>query len=295
MNAKIEFRKARTFTEVISISAVFVRKNFTGLFKSVMLIALPFMLIALAINVLLTVAIFPSNLSNNLLLQSIDRTANFVFLIFVYLVLFGLSVMVFFGVVYSYILLYIRYPDASKITVRAVYRKVFHDIWLYAVTTIMLVVIMIVLYFCSILLGTIHFLMGGIAFCSLIYMSVSLSFIFMVRLVERRGFIGGFYRSLYLIREYWWQTFSIYMVTSFISFSLISLPGFFLAFSIQFISLFDSGIYIYAIVMQTIFFAFYFFIFATNLIVTAFQYFALVERKEGIGLIQRIERIGAEF
>ncbi len=288
MNAKIEFRKIRTFAEVISISAVFVQKNFVGLFKSVMLIALPFMLIALAINVLLTIAVIPTDF----LLQNSTQTANLFFLVFVYLLLFGLSVMVFFGVIYSYILLYIRYPDAGRITVRAVYRKVFHDIWLYAVTTVMMSLLMVSLYFFSILLGTVHFLLGGIAFCGLIYMAVGLSFIFMVRLVERRGFIGGFYRSLYLIREHWWQTFLMYLVASCITFSLVSLPGFFLTFSLRFIDLFETGIYIYAIVMQTLFFAFYFFVFATNLIVTAFQYFALVELKEGVGMMQRVERIG---
>ena len=290
MNAKIEFRKNRTFIEVISISAIFVRKNFGGLFKSVLLIALPFMLLALAINVLITIAITPTDF----LLQNADRTANLFFLGFVYFLLFGLSVMVFFGVIYSYILLYLRYPDKSRITVRGVYRKVFHDIWLYAVTTVLLALLMIVLYFFSILLGSVHFLLGGIAFCGLVYIMVGLSFIFMVRLVERRGFIGGFYRSLYLIREHWWRTFLLYLVTSFITFSLISLPGFFLSFSLQFINMFESSVYIYTIAMQTLFFVFYFFVFATNLIVTAFQYFALVERKEGVGMMQRVERVGGK-
>lgn len=288
MNAKIEFRRIRTFVEVISISAVFVRKNFAGLFKSVMLIALPFMLIALAINVLLTVAIIPTDF----LLQNSDRTANLFFLGFVYLLLFGLSVMVFFGVIYSYVMLYLRYPDSSRITVRAVYRKVFYDIWLYAVTTVLFALIMSALYFFSILLGTVHFLLGGVAFCGFIYMGVGLSFMFMVRLVERKGFIGGFYRSLYLVRDHWWRTFLMYLVTSLITLSLVSIPGFLFSFSLWFIDLFEVGVYLYAIITQVIFFAFYFFVIATNLIVTAFQYFALVEVKEGTGMMQKVERIG---
>jgi len=290
MNAKIEFRKVRTYAEVISISAEFVRKNFVGLFKSVMLIALPFMLIALLVNVLLTIAIIPSDF----LLQSADRTANLFFLLFVYVLLFGLAIIVFFSVIYSYILLYIRYPYAKKIRVKAVYRKVFHNIWLYVSTTVLLTCLVVVMYLFSIAMGLIHFLMGGIAFCGLVYMMVSLSFIFMVRLVERRGFIEGFYRSLFLIREHWWQTFLIYMVAAFITFSLVSLPTFIFSFFLQFVSFLQLDIYVYTILIQSLFFLFYFFVFATNMIVTAFQYFALVEKKQGIGMRQKVERIGLD-
>ncbi|MGB1241292.1 MAG: hypothetical protein ACPG49_02150 [Chitinophagales bacterium] len=290
MNAKIEFRKVRTYAEVISISAEFVRQNFVGLFKSVTLIALPFMLIALLVNVMLTIAIIPSDF----LLQSADRTASLFFLVFVYGLLFVLAIIVFFSVIYSYIVLYIRYPANKKIKVKAVYRKVFHDIWLYFSTAVLMILLFLILYLFSFALGLIHFLVAGMVFCGLIYMMVSLSFVFMVRLVERRGFIEGFYRSLFLIREHWWQTFLIYIVTAFITFSLVSLPSFIFSFFLQFVSFLQLDIYVYTILIQTIFFIFYFFVFATNMIVTAFQYFALVEKKQGVGMRQKVERIGID-
>lgn len=151
-------------------------------------------------------------------------------------------------------------------------------------------VIAIVLYALLYIVGSFIMVLPGI------YFSVTLSLILAVVVLEEVGAGEAFSRCFTLIQDNWWSTFGLLMVMSFVYVSLLSLifvpmllwdiiksvfqlpplPPLVLAFLGAFVVL---ALLLFLVVV---------------VLAVGFQYFNLVEKREHVGLIARIDEIGED-
>lgn len=133
----------------------------------------------------------------------------------------------------------------------------------------------------------------------LFYSIVPLSLYFIVWLRERRGFFGSLTRSFRLVWGKWWSTFGLLMVITFIMYLILILSVTALtALGLPFAGLMggeldtDNGrvlMIVYSALQSLITLVYYPFI----LVAISFQYFNLVERRDGTGTRLLIDAIGA--
>jgi hypothetical protein len=132
-----------------------------------------------------------------------------------------------------------------------------------------------------------------------VYLSVALSLFFIVRLVEGTGFFGTISRCLRLTKGKWWSTFGMIFIMIALLYALLlgvrivvgalvaGLHGAFL----------PTGQPGEALSMLTIIFALFFtlsffLLYPPLLLGLAFQYFNLVERRDGVGLRHLVDQLG---
>jgi hypothetical protein len=131
------------------------------------------------------------------------------------------------------------------------------------------------------------------------YMGVALSLFFIVRVVEHTGFFDTVGRCLHLIKGKWWSTFGLivvmigllyvlmFAVSMVFSLLRVALPSTFLP------TVEPGQISTIFILAMTLFFTVVaFLIYPPMLLALAFQYFNLVERREGVGLSHLIGQLG---
>jgi hypothetical protein len=131
------------------------------------------------------------------------------------------------------------------------------------------------------------------------YLGIALSLFFIVRVVEGTGFIATIGRCLHLTKGKWWSTFGlIFIMTLLLYFVMLGFSmvigalqaGLHAAIGPTSQAGQTSGIFV---VMMTIFFAVItFLLYPPLLIALAFQYFNLVERKEGVGMLHMVDQLG---
>ena len=127
-----------------------------------------------------------------------------------------------------------------------------------------------------------------------VYLMVALSLFFIVRLVEGTGFGDTVSRCLHLTRGKWWSTFGLLFIMLMMLYVLLIaagsvaslLAGGFLAL----LKLAQSPLFITATGAVTTLFTLL--IYPPLLLAVAFQYFNLVERKEGRGLHALVDQLG---
>jgi len=131
------------------------------------------------------------------------------------------------------------------------------------------------------------------------YLAGALSLFFIVRVVEGTGFFTTFSRCLYLIKGKWWSTFGLIITLIMLLYSLLFSVSLFLNLLRRAIpSTFaptvdpDQVNAILVVVLTTFFTVLAFLILPPILLALAFQYFNLVERREGVGLAQLIAQLG---
>lgn len=145
-----------------------------------------------------------------------------------------------------------------------------------------------VLYLLSVLLGVALCLLPGI------YLGVAFSMGYLVLLREGLGITASLGRSYRLVQDQWWSTFGLIFVMWLIAAmaaGILALPTYLLTFlsMLKVVEGDNAVLLILATILSTtgsVFFQ------AVVVIATAFQYYNLVEKKEGIGLMQRIAEIG---
>ncbi len=129
-----------------------------------------------------------------------------------------------------------------------------------------------------------------------IYLSITLSLIFIVRLEENLGFFDALIRCKKLIKDNWWFTFGLIIVVgivqSFLGF-ILYVPNYIVTFFVAFTGIdsesggFNRTLYIISSIISSLSVLFY----SISTIAIAFHYYNLVERKEAPGLLQQIEEI----
>jgi hypothetical protein len=133
-----------------------------------------------------------------------------------------------------------------------------------------------------------------ILFPLIIYVMVPLTLYFPVLWLEDGSLWQALRRSFYLVRGKWWSTFGLIMVTTMIQFMLcilFALPQYAVMFGkIMKIPGLNSDVF--GILTQCLYVLGTMFTYVIPLMAVLFQYFNLVERKEGLGLRSLIDSIG---
>ena len=127
-----------------------------------------------------------------------------------------------------------------------------------------------------------------------LYLSVALSLFFIVRLVEGTGFGDTISRCLHLTRGKWWSTFGLLFIMAMLLYMLLIAAGSVAGLlSGGFLALLKSARSpLFVTVMGAVTTLFTLLIYPPLLIALAFQYFNLVERKEGRGLHALVDQLG---
>jgi hypothetical protein len=302
--AKIDFHKARDFGETLNVSFVFIRHHFKGMMLGMLFIAGPFVLVGSVIPVLVF-----SRLSGPLA-GTDNWLTNAGASMVVNVLALMLGVVMAIGVIYEYILLYYQREDAAeRIDTGELWQAIRHDFWrLLGVIfglTLLLGFGSFCLNFVAILLGTplgpfgIFFLFLG-AIILEVYLWVPTMLVVVICLHERIGLFEALTRAFYLVKGYWWQTFGLILICVLMQYALLFLcmvPFMIIGFTTEMFTQMGTSL------ESTVAFAIFVSIAITLIItlscclfltVSAFQYFSLVERKESVGLLRRIESMGTD-
>ncbi|ALW85507.1 hypothetical protein AUC43_10635 [Hymenobacter sedentarius] len=113
--------------------------------------------------------------------------------------------------------------------------------------------------------------------------------------LEDEGILASLRRSFYLIKGKWWSSLGLYMIMSFITgivnyLFMIPFYGLMVARTMLKLPGFDSGIL--SVAATSIYALGWIFTAVLPLVAMLFQYFNLVERKDGIGLRQLVDSLG---
>jgi hypothetical protein len=312
----IELYQTRDFSKKLNASFEFFFQNFKPIVLSILVIAGPSVLIAaLLIGSFVGDAIkfsSPSMIQSPEAAQAYFLSVSFWIQILFMIVLLLLASVMSVSTVNNYILLYGE-KRTNKISIAEVWERVKGSLGMYLGTTLIFGLGGMTLYILVVVPGSFLVMAGptGVALFMLyfmlviigmFYVMINCSMTYLVRSVDKLGFIEAVKRSFYLIRGKWWSTFGItivlQMVVSSIA-SLLILPFYFFII-IWAVTHADAGsfeeIFSFLQVVIPIFIAF---IQMIQLLLNslpnvgiAFQYFNLVERKESRSLIQSIDTIG---
>lgn len=186
--------------------------------------------------------------------------------------------------IYGYLLLCLRRePAAATADITAA------DVWAVVRREFLGTYLSIFGVYFLVLVGMFLFVLPGI------YLSVMLSLFFIVRLVEGTGFRATVSRCRYLIQGKWWSTFGLIFVMSLLLYALLVIPSL-VAGALGGLtalargSLFESPVV--AVIFNTVGALLTLLFYLPLLLVLAFQYFNLVERREGTGLRGLVSQLG---
>jgi len=271
---QIEMRKVRDFGAIISVTFEFIRQNFKLLFKSCLFIAGPFIFMSGIFLGMYQSAIL--NFKNTPNLNDLGLP----FLAYVFFAM--LAGVVLYVVVYSFIMLY-EERGVGNFELNDIWMKVKSNFWMIIITGI----------------GYAFFVVGGMVFLIIpgVYLAVTLSLIFIVRLKEGLGFFAAFDRCTKLISKNWWFTFGLIIVIGliqgFIGF-IFYIPNYIVMVAMIFSGLNNpnqgsSGNIIF--IITSIIASLNFLLYAISVVGITFHYYNLVERKEAPSLLEKIDSI----
>lgn len=290
---KIEFRKKRDFGEVLNVSFAFIRQNYQLIFKSLLFIAGPFVLVG---SVLPGLLFSPSLGAAEGGFSQVDFTQ-----IIVNVLSFIVGSVMAVGVVYEYMLLYEK-NEGLQVKTGEVWKAVRRSFF-----TILLNSLAIVLLFGGLIsmVGYVSFMAIG-AFTAFLFVSIAgtyltvvLSILIIVCLCEKVNFFQAVVRCFKLIEGRWWQTFALLFICGIVQMALVTVI--FLPFTVMGASedLFSDSAsslttsLIFVALAGIVFILTVTISFCLTLIVSGFQYFSLVEQKDAIGLLKRIQNMGS--
>lgn len=316
-SVKTEFRRIRDFGDVLGISFGFIRENFKPLTLSVLFIGGPFMLVGSAVMTLMlvrtsTISTTPQGSSSVIADFGLSYFVNIMSL------LAGAVMVV--GVVNSYIKLYMASGDEKpKIQVNEIWQEVKKDFfWLAG--RFLLLTLLVFVYMAAV--GGLAYLVfnsgiqstglkvflgitGFFGFLALtMYLAVPMYGLFATQsYFERTGFAASISRSFYLVKHQWWQSFAIIFVgimVQIIVASVLYMPFYFILIIGGLFSTMQPGggapntsLMTFAGVGMSIGLALgYSLSYIIHFVIQAFQYHNLLERRESVGLLDKIQSLG---
>lgn len=128
-----------------------------------------------------------------------------------------------------------------------------------------------------------------------IYLSVALSLFFAVKVLEDTGFVTTISRCINLTSGKWWSTFGLIFIMLLIVYFMFFSVGILTALfgGVQSLLLrTGSGLSVFALVISAFSGLIKLLVYPLVLLAIAFQYFNLVERKEGVGLRLLVDKLG---
>ncbi|MFC6997046.1 hypothetical protein [Rufibacter roseus] len=273
----IDFRVERDFGQKINATFGFIRQNFAPLSRCILFIAAPFALLA---------GIF-SGLFQSSQLQALNGEygAFDSFSMMVgnvhYLATMFFSLMAFVMLsltVYSYLVLRMDYEGPIEVT----------DVWEVVKSQAVAVFYSSVAVVIMVALGMLLLIVPGI------YLSVVLSIFIIVMVREDLGFIDAVERCFYLMKGNWWPTFGYILVIGLIQ-ALIAFVASLPSMVVYVLRIFhlpggtNDMVFIAASTFSSIV---NLLLYVITTVALAFQYFTLVEIKDGVGLLEKVNQIG---
>jgi len=278
MKPPIKLLQERDFSQKINVTFEFVIQNLKPLFTSLLYIAGPPALVAGVFS-----GVYQSNIFSNLGggLVALRALTN-VFTVFLYILFLLLSSMIASLTVYSYILLYEdQNGPLPAITPTQVWERVKGNLLKYIGFTAGILAILLV--------SVVFFIVPAI------YLGVVFSLIYIVAMREDLGLSDAIRRCFYLITDKWWSTFGLIFIVSIIQ-SIIGyvfqIPTLLFALlkGLKILDGYTMVIGVITGVIGTVGQISTSCFFLNTAIV--FQYYNLVERREGAGILGAIEAIG---
>ena len=142
-------------------------------------------------------------------------------------------------------------------------------------------------------------LLGALALMALaVYLVPILTLLYVQRVAEGDGFWEGFEATRDLVRGHWWFTFGLLVVVALLVFAVsivLSVPGLVVQTAFGFNTLDGGGgLSVVAFAVTALFGVLLYAAYVLPVVAAAFQYFNLVERRDGTGLLARVDALGAE-
>lgn len=299
---RIELRQSRDFGATINVIFEFIRKNWRPLGRSLVFIVGPVLLIATVVGGFSVQRMFST--MDSWQGETLEDPFSFYDGAWDMIALssaVGIVCTIFlFGVMCGYVRLYVeRAPE--PIEVDDVWREVRRTFWRVAVTLLAVIVITCLPLAIGLLPGvaldSIVLIPIGIllAVIPCIYLSIALSITTPMRIEEEIGLVESIGRSIRLIRGRWWFTLWIFVVMSIILMfaSIIFQLPLQLAAGIAGASgeTPSTTVLVIGIAFSTIG---SYLLYSILALACSVVYYNLVEQKEGVGMIDRINEIGAE-
>ena len=151
-------------------------------------------------------------------------------------------------------------------------------------------------YFSTVGIGLLVVLGFMVLFVPGIYLSIMLTLFYITKLVEGTSFGETVSRCWQLIQGKWWSTFGLIFVMMLLLYALLALVGIVASlFGATLLGIVKSGTVqspVFAIVSSTLGTGLALLLYPPILLVLAFQYFNLVERREGVGLRSLVGQLG---
>lgn len=306
LQQKIDFRQSRDFGELFNATIKFLRQNFKPLFKSLLFIAGPFIIVSA-----IAAAFYQSNMFS---FSSLVRNSNMLSNIFTpaYFILIFFSILgslVLMGVVYEYMLLYAE-KGPGQVTPADVGRKLLADAWKIISTFLVLFFIGVVfIIFIALIIGGIGAGVPGLAILLAFFLIIGMvilappiifvfSSTYLVRIHESLGVMQSLERARSMMKDNFWWTWLI-MVCAYLIVMVLSLVFSIPQMFLQFMVMFNSAKGIEGSTLETVFMVVSSvgtfgtsMLYAIYIVITTLHYFSLVEKKEGVGLFARIDDIG---
>ncbi|PIB36938.1 hypothetical protein BFP72_16770 [Reichenbachiella sp. 5M10] len=282
---KIPYYKERVLGDRINVTFEFIRENFKHLFKTILIIDGPIVLL-----VGFSYAMYMQSLMGfagggapeevdptNMLISSLGMMISGFFLFYS-----------FFAIVLRYLALYQEMPP-EEITTGLIARHIFKDGGkLFLISIPLFIMVFVSMFFLVV---------------PMIYVSVAFSMVFTIVIFEKGNLFRSFGRSFKLIQGHWWSTFGYMIVLYFIQMAIamvfyLPMYGFMfseiLANQANPDSLFTDMSNANMLMMSgTMAFAYLGILMSYTISVVAisFQYFNLREQKEAVGLMSNIEEM----
>lgn len=303
---KINFRQTRDFTEVFNVSVKFMRQNFGAFFRSIVLVAGPFVLFSsVAAGYYQANAISFSSVTT---VGSFDFLSRFGWTAGIFFLASIISNLVVIGTVFSFMICY-NEKGPGNVLVSDVSSKLFKNFGRIIVTFLSFLLLMLPLVAIAVGLGF-AFVSAGtgmiflyvliLFFCLLIIMPPLFWFSTSVYLSVLNDDVGPFtaFRKVSKVMRgnFWWTwviVFCALLLIGIISF-VFSLPQVIYQFVLTFSAIKGGGgeVSTAFIIVTAICTFFTTVVHSTLHIISGFHYYSLVEEKDGKGLLERIDEIG---
>jgi hypothetical protein len=284
MNQPIELRKTRDFGQIINDSFTFLKENFKPLFLSLLIICGFFIVVGTVTSVFQYMGMmnlyrgaFPFNTNANAYSVPEYTVTYFVSLLFNAFVMIMLQVCIHM-VTLCYISVYLQKGNT---------KPTFDEVWGY-----------FKYYFFRVIgSGIVIAILIGVGFLLCVFPGIYVANVFYlvipIIIIENTSFSYAFNRSFKLIKNNWWFVFGIIFITSLIvgiASSFAGIPLTILTVGSSFFSnkSFTLPLLIFFSALRNILMLAY----ALSAIAVALCYFNLSEEKEGLGLMERIDKFG---
>ena len=289
-----DFRQLRDFGQKFSASFEFIGAHWRGLGQAMLYLVLPAAILQGIVSALLQKQVFAQALRGTgtgmgklqqlTMLNGMYQSPIY----WINVVISGIFIMFLVLTVYAYVRCCLRpVPSPTTITVGEVWAVVKSEfIGSYLSYFALLILIIIGLFFLGI---------PGL------YLSVAFSLFYITKVVEGTGFVATCRRCLQLVRGKWWSTFGLIVVMSFalglvlvVVGSVVGGLSYFAARQVGFLQTDDasSSPVLFTVITSALTGLLNLLIYPPLLLALAFQYFNLVERRDGVGLRNMVSQLG---